>query len=227
MSGSHLKGRTYEEIYGPEKAAEMKRVRVESRQRSQADRYGKKLEDLYSPEEAERRRQHLIEMSHKSNDSRKGKTLEEIYGDEKAQWMKSRSPANKKGHTYEQLYGSEKARQIKEKLRPSRIRHHTVETRRKMSKARFDYWDRRGRIGEDRDERQFEYSIWRTACFQRDHYTCQRCEQVGGHLECHHVKFWKYYPESRFDVDNGMTLCKKCHVIIHMMIRQLTGRKTW
>ena len=56
---------------------------------------------------------------------------------------------------------------------------------------------------------------WRTAVFARDNYTCQRCSQRGGHLNAHHIKGWTRYPEFRFDLDNGLTLCGPCHVAWH------------
>lgn len=56
-----------------------------------------------------------------------------------------------------------------------------------------------------------EFSIWRNAVYERDDYTCQQCKQRGGKLNAHHIKSWSQYPELRFEVSNGLTLCVPCH----------------
>jgi len=52
---------------------------------------------------------------------------------------------------------------------------------------------------------------WRTAVFERDDYTCQRCGCRGGRLQAHHIKPYKDHPELRHDLTNGETLCVECH----------------
>lgn len=56
-----------------------------------------------------------------------------------------------------------------------------------------------------------EYKEWRKAVFSRDHYTCQECGSVGKDLNADHIKPFALYPELRFSVDNGRTLCAPCH----------------
>ena len=58
-------------------------------------------------------------------------------------------------------------------------------------------------------------SIWRVSVFLRDGYNCILCKQHGGLLHAHHIKPFATYPEYRFDVDNGQTLCAECHKYIH------------
>lgn len=60
-----------------------------------------------------------------------------------------------------------------------------------------------------------EYQEWRACVFERDHYTCQNCGQIGGTINAHHIKSFKDYPELRLEVSNGITLCLKCHKMAH------------
>lgn len=70
--------------------------------------------------------------------------------------------------------------------------------------------------GKNQSERQIamksiEYKIWRREVFKRDGFICQICGTTG-RLEADHVKSWKDYPELRYELKNGRTLCKSCHM---------------
>jgi hypothetical protein len=61
-----------------------------------------------------------------------------------------------------------------------------------------------------------EYKLWREAVFTRDNYTCIWCgsrSEKGKKVFLHpdHIKPFAYYPELRFAIDNGRTLCIECH----------------
>lgn len=59
------------------------------------------------------------------------------------------------------------------------------------------------------------YRVWRDAVLCRDGYACQECGQTDGELHAHHISSWATHREIRFDVANGMTLCKLCHIAVH------------
>lgn len=56
-----------------------------------------------------------------------------------------------------------------------------------------------------------EYKEWRILVFERDNYICQYCNKLGGDLNCHHIKRFADFPDRRLDINNGITLCEKCH----------------
>lgn len=58
---------------------------------------------------------------------------------------------------------------------------------------------------------RIEYILWRNSVFIRDDYTCQKCKIRGGKLNADHIKPWSLYPELRYAIDNGRTLCVDCH----------------
>lgn len=57
----------------------------------------------------------------------------------------------------------------------------------------------------------YDYQSWRKYVFERDDYTCQICNERGGTLNADHIKPFAYFPELRFDTNNGRTLCVDCH----------------
>lgn len=63
-----------------------------------------------------------------------------------------------------------------------------------------------------RIRRSSKFFQWRKKVFERDNYTCQMCFNRGGELHPDHIKQFAYYPELRFELSNGRTLCKECHM---------------
>jgi 5-methylcytosine-specific restriction endonuclease McrA len=109
----------------------------------------------------------------------------------------------------------------KGKTSPMKGKHHTPEAKAKLRAAHLGrrgeaHWNYKGYNG--RTERkiamaQDEYVQWRKAIFTKDDYTCQGCSVRGGYLEADHIQPWALFPELRYNVDNGRTLCRPCHLL--------------
>lgn len=61
-----------------------------------------------------------------------------------------------------------------------------------------------------------EYRLWRESVFKRDNWTCiwcgaRCCKGKKVVLHADHIKPFAYFPELRFAIDNGRTLCVDCH----------------
>lgn len=60
------------------------------------------------------------------------------------------------------------------------------------------------------------YKKWRTDVYKRDNFQCQmpNCKSKS-RLNAHHITRWSDNAGLRFSVNNGITLCYKCHKNIH------------
>lgn len=63
----------------------------------------------------------------------------------------------------------------------------------------------------ERIRKRVKYKTWRSKVFKRDDYTCVICKIRGCRLEADHIKPFALYPDLRFDISNGRTLCIDCH----------------
>lgn len=85
------------------------------------------------------------------------------------------------------------------------------ETSKRMRGDGNHFW--KGGINGENDtlRHRREYKNWRTLVYERDDYTCQCCGSRGGRLNAHHINQFSDYPELRYDISNGITLCVNCH----------------
>jgi hypothetical protein len=92
----------------------------------------------------------------------------------------------------------------------------SLESRMKVSGEKCHLW--RGGVTKENHKirSSFEYKLWRESVFKRDNYTCIWCGARSGRgvkvtLNADHIKPFAYFPELRFAIDNGRTLCLPCH----------------
>jgi hypothetical protein len=97
------------------------------------------------------------------------------------------------------------------------------ERKRKMSllmKGRFagekHYNWKGGKVSDyDKVRHSLDFKLWRKSVFERDNFTCFKCNIRGTKLHPHHINNFADYPELRLAIDNGVTLCVKCHLLFH------------
>jgi len=63
-----------------------------------------------------------------------------------------------------------------------------------------------------------EYKEWRNAVLVRDSCTCQDCGSTEN-SHAHHIFPFFDFPEHRFEIWNGVTLCKPCHLKTHFGVK--------
>ena len=57
-----------------------------------------------------------------------------------------------------------------------------------------------------------QYRIWMISVKKRDGWKCRISnENCSGRLEAHHILDWMNYPELRYEINNGITLCLAHH----------------
>jgi len=68
------------------------------------------------------------------------------------------------------------------------------------------------------------YISWRNKVYKRDKWTCRKCGKKcrSETIVAHHKKSFHYFPKLRYNISNGITLCRSCHKKIHRRI----GNKT-
>jgi hypothetical protein len=120
---------------------------------------------------------------------------------------------------------SGRGRIISEETRQKFIgKKQSIETRRKKSIIQKgengSNW--RGGVSAENDilRQSMDFKIWRREVFKKDNYTCQHCgtkyiKKSPPNLHPHHIMAFAKYPELRFEVSNGITLCVDCHSRVH------------
>lgn len=83
-----------------------------------------------------------------------------------------------------------------------------------LRKEKHPNWvsDRTKLVKDEKKHLDGRYREWMFAVKERDNWKCKiNNSDCRGRLESHHILNWKEYPELRYDLNNGITLCHAHH----------------
>ena len=131
------------------------------------------------------------------------------------------------------FYGKKHSDTTKEKMSVSAIE----KFKRMTTKEKYDYFSFiRGKLGieshhyvEDRSQLKRHnrrndsmYADWRLNVYRRDNYKCKiNNKECNGRIEAHHILCWRDYPELRYIINNGITLCQTHHPRVRVEEKRL------
>jgi len=109
--------------------------------------------------------------------------------------------------------GRKKISEAAKKRDHSYLRTPEAKAKQRASITGEGHWNwQGGKTPENKRRRnQKELRDWRNEIFKRDNWTCQICFKRGGKLNADHIKPWSVFPEYRYELSNGRTLCVECH----------------
>ena len=93
----------------------------------------------------------------------------------------------------------------------------------------------RSKLKKENKQGDSAYREWRKSVWLRDVFQCKIVNQdCKGRVEAHHILAWRDYPELRYNVNNGITLCQFHHPhkrveeqrFIPILQRLVAGQKT-
>lgn len=118
--------------------------------------------------------------------------------------------------------------EIRKKIAASKIGDNNPakrpEVREKLSKSKIGVFagenhpNWKGGISSENDRLRssIECRVWRQKVFKRDRYICQKCvKNKSKHLNAHHIESFNVNKDLISNIDNGITLCKYCHIEFH------------
>ncbi len=93
-----------------------------------------------------------------------------------------------------------------------------------LSSSGENHWNWKGGITRENHRRETkQYKEWRLDVYRRNHFACQDCGKhcTRADMVAHHLRSWDAYLKLRYEVSNGITLCRVCHKIRHQKMKML------
>lgn len=102
--------------------------------------------------------------------------------------------------------GKQHSEETKKQMSISRLGLHSGENHYKWKK------DRTQVVQSEKKHLSGLYKEWMLKVKKRDNWKCKIAHpDCKGRLEAHHILNWKDYPELRYEINNGITLCHAHH----------------
>lgn len=82
-----------------------------------------------------------------------------------------------------------------------------------IKRNKENHWNWKNGITSENDKirKSKRYIRWRNSIYKRDEYTCQSCLSKNIELNAHHILDFASFENERLNIDNGITMCEKCH----------------
>lgn len=150
---------------------------------------------------------------------------------EKGQWVKGNESCRKgtkcSEETIIKMKNSQKNKEISEKEK-ERLKEIGYKKGHGKGNDNINWIEDKSLLKEKLDKqirKSFKYRQWRSDIFERDNYTCQKCNAKGGEINADHIKAFSIILkenniktledalicEELWNINNGRTLCEKCH----------------
>lgn len=96
--------------------------------------------------------------------------------------------------------------------------------KRKMSGQNNPKWIfDRSKLVKRQERNDSAYKNWRMSVWIRDGFKCRILnDDCNGRIEAHHILGWSLYPELRYEINNGITLCHAHHPRVRAEEKRLT-----
>lgn len=119
-----------------------------------------------------------------------------------------------KGKTYEEIFGIEKAKAMKEKMRLAKLgKKMPWNSKLGMKGELSPRWIKdRTKLAKRQKRNDMAYKEWRFNVWKRDNFKCRMADDnCAGKIIAHHILGWSNFLEKRYDITNGITLCRHHH----------------